>query len=134
MNCRSLLVIIILSAGATFTLMDVGSSAWFAYKFGSMYAMEKKNSGEIDWVTNKLVHYTLLILSLNCLLSARLQSAWFPQASYIVYLFFIGLDSPLNVLPKRHQMLLLVSTTILMGHVVINIYGAYFVYQIVSIK
>ena len=124
MNFGSLLSIIIFCAGATFTLLDVGSDALLASEY--WYHSDKNHADERGWTTNKLHYETNFIFA--CLTTAWFALGGFFQACWVIYLF-IGSDSRLDVLPKRLQILLVVSTTVLMGPVVINIYGAYFVYH-----
>ena len=120
-----LLTIIRFCAGAIFSLIDIGGDALLAYNYWK-YSNNATADKETELTPNGLPFGSNLIL-------AGVTTAWivlggFFQACYCVYLF-ARRDPRLRILAKPIQILLLASTTVLIGPVVINTFGAYFVYR-----
>ena len=125
MSFGTILTIIRFCAGAIFSLIDIGGDALLAYNYWK-YSNNATADKETEITPNGLPIESNLIL-------AGMTTAWivlggFFQACYCVYLF-VRRDPRLGILAKPIKILLLASTTVLMRPVVINIFGAYFVFR-----
>ena len=83
-------------------------------------------------VINKILTNTTRLPGQNSIF-AILTTAWIglggvSQLILFIYLLFRQ-DDRINILPKWTQIGLLFATTILMGPVLINLYGAFYVFQ-----
>ena len=125
MEFATLVAILTFCAGAAFTLIDIGSDGLLAYEYwNNSYVVR-------DYV--RAEHATNGLYSTHNSLFAILTTFWIglggiAQAVVVVY-FFVRHDDRLNVLPKSIRIILLLSTPILMGPVVVNLYGASFVFR-----
>ena len=121
----TILTIIRFCAGAIFSLIDIGGDALLAYNYWK-YSNNATADNETENTANGLPFESNLML-------AGMTTGWivlggFFQTCYCVHLF-VRRDPRLGILAIPIQILLLTSTTVLMGPVVINIFGAFFVFR-----
>ena len=110
MKFGTLLVIITFCAGAAFTLVDIGSDSALAVKYWN-----GRNSALGDY------HYAILT-------TTWIGLGGVSQLILVIYWLFRRVDR-LDILPKVTRIGLFLATTVLMGPVVINLYGALYVFR-----
>ena len=108
MKFGALLAIITFCAGAAFTLVDIGSDSVLALKYWNSSAGDNPIFAVLTATWIGLGGVSQLIL---------------------VIIFLLRRDDRLDLLPKVTRIGLLLATTVLMGPVVINLYGAIYVFR-----
>ena len=123
MKFGTLLAIFTFCAGAAFTLVDIGSDISLAYEYwdNSQYVREwlestETSNGKDSWENTIFAFITAVWIGLGGVF----------QFLLVAYLLCRG-DNRLTVLPTSVQILLLLCSPILLGPVVVSLYGAVFV-------
>ena len=120
MKFGKLIAILMFCAGAAFTLLDIGTDVSLAYEYTHEY-----------WNDITIILPDLEVaLSVSSFFSI-LTTMWIGlggmfQFGVVARFLFRG-DARLNWLPKSIRVLLLFCSPILLGPVVLNLYGAVFV-------
>ena len=124
MKIGVLLAVLFFSAGATFTLLDIGTDCALAFQYWNQSYILRPNINPHEETTNWLLPEDNDVF-------AMLTTTWVVLGgvaqAIIVHRFWKRHDRRLDILPKSIQIALLISTAFLLGPVVVDIYGAYYV-------
>ena len=119
MKFGKLIAILTFCAGAAFTLLDIGTDVSLAYEYYNYSYFVRGNTGtshDLDGALSLFAILTTIWIGLGGLFQFGLVTRSLCRG-----------DDRLNWLPKSIRVLLLLCSPILLGPVVVSLYGAVFV-------
>ena len=123
MQFRTSMAILMFCAGATFTMVDIGTDISLAHEYWNNSGIVRRWWSEYE-TSNGLHSYANFVFAIP-------TTVWILLGGLIQFLlvayFLCRGDARLTWLPKSVRILLLFCSPILLGPVVVNIYGAVFV-------
>ena len=127
MKFGTLIAILTFSAGAAFTLIDIG----FDMKLATEYWNSKGIFGCFWNCTNSVCNQICMTEPEDVFLFFILTTVWIVLGglvqSFLVARYLFRGDARLIWLPKSIRVLLLICAPILMAPVIVNVYGVFFV-------
>ena len=120
MKFGTMLAVLTFCAGATFTLVDIGADTFLAFEYWNISC--NFNSKVEGWPSNGIRPFHNGIF-------AKWTTFWIGLGgiaqTFLVARFLFRGDDRLIWLPKSIRILLLLSSPVLLGPVIINVFGAF---------